>query len=64
MDQQAINKQYAELQIPQENIPLYTNPYEFSERFRFCSTLKYDIQTYSSATSSDQIEVIKNAQLE
>lgn len=49
MDQKEINEKYSLFNIPQNAIPEYNNPDDFTKRFQICSVLETVNSTYGSS---------------
>jgi hypothetical protein len=52
MDQDVLNKiveDYSTFNIPQDKIPAYKNPYQFSQTFKICSLVEYKNVSYSDS---------------
>jgi len=54
MDKELFDKiaeEYTTFNIPQEKIPTYENPYQFSQMFKQCSIVEYRSISYSNTTT-------------
>jgi len=55
VDKELLNKiveDYSTFNIPQDKIPAYKNPYQFSQHFKKCSLVEYKNISYSDSTQS------------
>ena len=53
MDEEVLNEiieDYSTFNIPQDKIPSYKNPYQFSQTFKKCSLVEYKSISYSDTT--------------
>lgn len=51
MDKKIFNQiveEYAQFNIPQEQVPSYENPYQFAQMFKQCSVVEYRNVSYSN----------------
>lgn len=54
MDKEALNttvEDYSMFNIPQDKIPAYQNPYQFSQTFKKCSVVEYKSISYANTTT-------------
>jgi hypothetical protein len=53
MDKEVMNEiieDYSTFNIPLDKIPVYKNPYQFSQTFKKCSLVEYKSISYSNTT--------------
>lgn len=54
MDKEMLNEiveDYSKFNIPEDKIPVYKNPYQFSQTFAKCSILEFKNVSYSNTTT-------------
>jgi len=54
MDEEMLNEiveDYSKFNIPKDKVPVYKNPYQFSQTFTKCSILEFKNVSYSDTTT-------------